>query len=212
MSNTAAAAVRSVRRLAALADPVALQRARLTVVPRPRRVAAPRLPFIALITAILLAGVIGLLMFNTSMQQAAFVEAKLHTQADNLAARQQALQSDLQGLDDPQTIATKAQAHGMVIPVSPAVLSVPSGKIEGVPTPATADSTPELWAHHPKPTADAPVRKPAMGPSEARAQKAANKAANKAAAGKAGTTTKNKTQKNKAPKSTGKAPAKATQH
>lgn len=203
MSNTAAAAVRSVRRLAALADPVALQRARLTVVPRPSRTAAPRLPFIALITAILLAGVIGLLMFNTSMQQAAFVEAKLHTQADNLAARQQGLESDLQHLDDPQVIAAKARAHGMVIPVTPAVLSVPSGKIEGNPTPATGDSTPELWAHHPKPTATVSARKPAMGPSEARAQK---KAANKADAGaqkQAQTTTA---------KTPAKTPAKAAQH
>jgi len=196
MSSTASAAVRSVRRIAALADPAALQRARLTVVPRPGRVAAPRLPFIALITAILLAGVIGLLMFNTSMQQAAFVEARLHTQADNLAARQQGLQSDLQRLDDPQAIAAKAQAHGMVIPVGPAVLSVPSGKIEGTPTPATADSTPQLWAHHPKPTAVVPARKPVVGPSEAHAhQKAHQKAGQNA--------------DKKSPK---KAPAKAAQH
>ena len=208
MSNTAAAAVRSVRRLAALADPVALQRARLTVVPRQRRVAAPRLPFIALITAILLTGVIGLLMFNTSMQQAAFVEAKLHTQADNLAARQQALQSDLQSLDDPQQIAAKAQAHGMVIPGSPAVLSVPSGKIEGIPTPATADSTPQLWAHNPKPTATAPVRKPAIGPSEARAQKAAAK---KSGAKKATTKSQGKASKTSG-KTPAKTPAKTTAH
>ena len=152
MSNTAAAAVRSVRRIAAWADPAALQRARLTVVPRTRR-SAPRLPFIALITAILLAGVIGLLMFNTSMQQAAFVESALHTQADNLAARQQALQSQLQKLDDPQVIAAKAQAHGMVMPGSPAVLNVATGKISGVPAPATPANNVQLWATHRKPSA-----------------------------------------------------------
>lgn len=171
MSSTAAAAVRSVRRLTTWADPAALQRARLTVVPRPRRT-APRLPFVALISAILLAGVIGLLMFNTSMQQAAFVESKLSTQAANLAARQQALQSELQKLDDPQVIAAKAQAHGMVIPGSPAVLHVPAGTIDGVPTPATADDTPQLWPHHAKPAALAPVSKPMVSPSDAIATKA----------------------------------------
>jgi cell division protein FtsB len=152
MSSTASAAVRSVRRIASWADPAALQRARLTVVPRTRR-RAPRLPFIALITTMLLGGVIGLLMFNTSMQQAAFVENRLQTQADNLAAREQALESDLQRLDDPQVIAAKARAHGMVIAGSPAILRVPAGKIAGTPAPANADNTPQLWATHPKPTA-----------------------------------------------------------
>lgn len=184
MSSTAAAAVRSVRRIAAWADPAALQRARLTVVPRPHRT-APRLPFIALITAILLAGVVGLLMFNTSMQQAAFVEAKLHTQADALAARQQGLQSDLQRLDDPQVIAAKAQAHGMVIPDSPALLDVPSGKVEGTPAPATGDATPQLWARNPKPGAVVKAPKPVVSPTQARelhqakAQAAAAKKAQK---------------------------------
>jgi cell division protein FtsB len=165
MSNNAAAAVRSVRRIAAWADPAALQRARLTVVPR------PRLPFSALISAILLAGVIGLLMFNTSMQQAAFVESKLSTQADNLAARQQALQSELQKLDDPQVIAAKAQAHGMVIPGSPAMLDVPSGRVQGTPAPATADDTPQLWVHYPRPTAA-----PTSGKTAHKAQKSARRA------------------------------------
>ena len=152
MSSTAAAAVRSVRRIASWTDPAALQRARLTVVPRTRR-PAPRLPFVALITTILLGGVIGLLMFNTSMQQAAFVENRLQTQADNLAARQQALESDLQRLDDPQVIAAKAQAHGMVLPGAPAVLNIGTGKISGDPVPAAAGDTLQLWATHHKPTA-----------------------------------------------------------
>lgn len=152
MSNTASAAARSVRRIASWADPAALQRARLTVVPRTRQ-AAPRLPFIALITTILLGGVIGLLMFNTSMQQAAFVENRLQTQADNLAARQQALESDLEHLDDPLTIAAKAQAHGMVNPGTPAALNLGTGKIVGDPAPAAPGDTLQLWATHHKPTA-----------------------------------------------------------
>lgn len=166
MSSTAAAAVRSVRRITAWADPAALQRARLTVVPRAGRTAAPRLPFIALITAILLAGVIGLLMFNTSMQQAAFVESRLQTQADNLAARQQALQSDIERLKDPQVIADKARRLGMVIAGSPAVLNVPAGTIAGEPQAANGDATPQLWAHNPKPTAVQRAGKPVTGPSK----------------------------------------------
>ncbi|HEY1175080.1 MAG TPA: hypothetical protein VGF17_02905, partial [Phytomonospora sp.] len=55
---------------------VAVERARLTVVPR-RRVRAPRMPFVALVSMVLLGGVVGLLLLNTSMQQAAFASTSL---------------------------------------------------------------------------------------------------------------------------------------
>ena len=93
MSSTAAQ-LRS--RLPRIAE-VAVQRARLTVVPRPRtRPRAPRVPFVTLVSVILLGGVIGLLMFNTSMQQASFRAAALEQQADDLTAQQEALGLELQ--------------------------------------------------------------------------------------------------------------------
>ena len=49
----------------------AVDRARLTVVPR-RRVRAARMPFVTLVSLVLLGGVVGLLCFNTQMQQASF--------------------------------------------------------------------------------------------------------------------------------------------
>ena len=58
------------------------QRARLTVVPRTGPAPA-RLPFVTLVSFVLLAGVVGLLMFNTSMQQAAFAATALEQQADD---------------------------------------------------------------------------------------------------------------------------------
>ena len=74
MSSTAAQ-VRA--RLPRIAE-IAVKRARLTVVPRPRtRPRAPRVPFVTLVSVILLGGVVGLLMFNTSMQQASFRAAAL---------------------------------------------------------------------------------------------------------------------------------------
>ena len=42
----------------------AVERARLTVVPR-RRTRAGRVPFVALVSLVLLGGVVGLLLFNT---------------------------------------------------------------------------------------------------------------------------------------------------
>jgi len=155
MSNTArqfSAVART--RLSPLST--ALERARLTVVPR-GRTQARRLPFVALVTVILLGGVIGLLMFNTSMQQAAFAEAKLNDQATSLDAREQALQLQLNRMNDPQRIAARAQAQGMVIPGAPALLRVPSGKVVGTPAPATRDNTPPLWPSNPAPHYAAPT-------------------------------------------------------
>ena len=76
----------------------AVERARLTVVPRTRRVRAPRVPFVTLVSLILVAGVVGLLMFNTSMQQNAFKASALEMQAADLQARQQTLETELDKL------------------------------------------------------------------------------------------------------------------
>lgn len=131
-------------RLPRLAD-AAIERARLTVVPRPRVRAAraPRVPFVVLVSAILLAGVVGLLLFNTSMQAASFRESALESQASDLGARQEALETDVQALSDPKRIAREAQGMGMVIPSTPAgVLDLATGEISGDPVPAAGTALP----------------------------------------------------------------------
>ena len=129
MSSTAAQ-VRS--RLPRIAE-VAVERARLTVVPRPRsRPRAPRVPFVTLVSVILLAGVVGLLMFNTSMQQASFRAAALEQQAEDLTAQQEALRLELQALRDPQRIAVEAQKMDMVLPAGgPLVIDQRTGRVLG---------------------------------------------------------------------------------
>lgn len=116
----------------------AVQRARLTVVPR-IRTRAPRVPFVTLVTLLLVGGVVGLLLFNTSMQQASFAATSLEQQARSLDARQQTLQMELADLRDPQRVAEKAQAMGMVPPANPAFLDLGSGKVLGQPRPATPE-------------------------------------------------------------------------
>src|SRR5438309_1898139 len=115
----------------------AVERARLTVV-TPRRTNAPRVPFMILVGAVLLAGVIGLLLFNTSMQQASFFATDLQTKADALHAQEQSLQMELDKLRDPQRVALEAQALGMVPMANPAFLRLSDGKILGDPKPASA--------------------------------------------------------------------------
>jgi len=151
MSSTAP----QVRRSSGWLDPAALRRARLRAVP-PRRTSpasAGRLPFVTLVTLLLIGGVVGLLMFNTSMQQAAFSQTSLEEQATNLAAREQTMKMQLERMQDPQRVALEARKLGMVIPGRPAMLYVPSGKVKGSPEPAGRQATPPLYPRNPAPKA-----------------------------------------------------------
>ncbi|WP_210443453.1 hypothetical protein [Nocardioides sp. SYSU D00065] len=116
----------------------AVDRARLTVVPRVRT-RAPRVPFVTLVSLVLVGGIVGLLLFNTSMQQASFAASSLEAQADALAAREQTLRMELDELRNPQRVAEEAQRMGMVIPAAPVFLDLETGRTSGVRTPATRE-------------------------------------------------------------------------
>ena len=133
MSSTAPALRARVPRLAG----AALERARLTVVPKRKRHRTSPVPFLVVVSMLAVGGIVGLLLFNTSMQQASFAATDLQRQADALQAKQQSLQMDLDRLRDPQSIALKAQRMGMVLPTSPAVLDLRTGKVLGDAVPAT---------------------------------------------------------------------------
>lgn len=116
----------------------AVERARLTVVPR-RSTRAARVPFVTLVSLLLVSGVAGLLLFNTSMQQASFTATAMEQRAEVLDAREQSLQMDLERLRDPQRVAVQARAMGMVPPSNPAFLRLSDGKVLGDPAPALAE-------------------------------------------------------------------------
>ena len=109
-------------------------RARLRVVPL-RRTRAPKVPFVALVSLLLVGGVVGLLMFNTSMQQASFAATALQAEATALDNRQQTLEMELEQMRDPQRVAQAAQRMGMVIPADAGYVQ-PDGTVVGRPTAA----------------------------------------------------------------------------
>ena len=115
----------------------AVERARLTVVPRTSGRRAARVPFVTLVSAILVAGVAGLLFFNTSMQQVSFTATSLEDRASALDAQRQGLQMDLDVLRNPQRLALRAKRLGMVPQASPAFLRLSDGTVLGTPTPAS---------------------------------------------------------------------------
>ncbi len=114
----------------------AVERARLTVVPR-GTARAPRAPFAVLVIALLAAGVVGLLMFNTHMQQVSFTATSLQNRADALTAQEQSLSMQLAHLRDPQVLAQRARKLGMVAPPEPAFIRLSDGKVVGDPVVAT---------------------------------------------------------------------------
>ncbi len=158
--------IRSGRIRAAAPGVQSALRARLTVVPRLRTRTSP-LPFVTLVSFILLAGVIGLLMFNTSMQQAAFTATAMEQQAATLNAREQTLRMELDVLRDPQRVALKAQQLGMVIPASPAFLRLSDGKVLGTPAAATREDAIRL---QPRPPTKPAVLDPAPNVVKVRAE------------------------------------------
>jgi len=111
----------------------AVERARLTVVPR-RTQKAPRVPFISLVSLLLVGGVVGLLLFNTNMQQASFVATSMEEQAALLAGKEESLRLQLDRLRDPQQVAARAKRLGMVPAADPAFIRLSDGKVLGRPT------------------------------------------------------------------------------
>jgi hypothetical protein len=161
MSISPAAPVR--HRIPRIAE-AAVERARLTVVPRARTRAA-RIPFVALVSMLLLGGVVGLLLFNTSMQQASFATTALEDQATTLSAREETLKMELEHLRDPQRLAGAAQSMNMVPPPPPCFLRL-NGKVEGTCSAAVATDDLPIGSPPPaKPAALSPDPITVRGPA-----------------------------------------------
>ena len=162
----------------------AVVRARLTVVPHRRRVRAPRMPFVTLVSVVLLGGIVGLLCFNTQMQQASFAATTLEERAANLTAREQTLHTELQALRDPQHVAVLAAQAGMVAPLDACTLTLGGAAAADTCTPATRGNTPNpLPPAPPKPAAldPAPVIVTVQAPPDATPARNKNKNKNQQA-------------------------------
>jgi hypothetical protein len=118
----------------------AVERARLTVVPR-RAQKAPRVPFVSLVSLLLVGGVVGLLLFNTHMQQSSFVATSMEEKAAVLAGKEESLRMQLDRLRDPQNVAARAKRLGMVPVSNPAFIRLSDGKVLGEPTAAEPADT-----------------------------------------------------------------------
>jgi hypothetical protein len=108
---------------------------RLRVAP-PLPVAVPRTPFILLILLIVVAGVLGILVLNTKINENAFRLHDLQQSQINLDQHEQQLKQQIANYEAPGNLAAAACRLGMVPAGAPAFIRLPDGRIIGVPQPA----------------------------------------------------------------------------
>jgi len=90
--------------------------------------------------SLLAAGLIGLLLLNTSLAQGSFTLQKLQSTSDQLTDAQDALNASLAATKSPARLATRAVSMGLVPAQFIAFLRLSDGKIVGVAKPTTRAS------------------------------------------------------------------------
>jgi hypothetical protein len=111
-------------------------RARLRVAP-PLPVAVPRAPFLVLLLVIVVAGVFGVLLINTKINENAFTLDNMHNTQSSLDQQEQQLTQDLTKVEAPGNLAALARRLGLVPAGSTAVIRLPDGQVISVPEPAS---------------------------------------------------------------------------
>jgi hypothetical protein len=104
--------------------------------------AASRAPFVVLVLALAVLGLIGLVLLNTAVNENAFRLHDLDTRQDALNKQESQLQQDLDNREAPASLAAQAQKMGLVPAGDPAFVVLPDGKVVGTPEPAQAPSSP----------------------------------------------------------------------
>lgn len=112
------------------------ERPRLRVAP-PVPVSGPRAPFVALVLAVVVIGVLGILVLNTKINENAFRLGTLRNQQATLDRQEQELNQNIADLASPNNLAAAARRLGLVPSGTPAFIKLPDGRVLGVPQPAT---------------------------------------------------------------------------
>jgi hypothetical protein len=115
---------------------------------------APRTPFVLLILVLVGAGLVGLLLLNTAINENVFRLHDLQKEKEALDLREQQLNRDIERLEAPGNLQAAARRLGLVPAGNPAYIYLPSGQVVGVPTPGRATAPPP----------SAPSKKPATTP------------------------------------------------
>jgi hypothetical protein len=103
----------------------------------PLPIALPRAPFLTLMVGLVVVGVLGVLVLNTKINENSFRLNDLRASQAALDLQQQQLERDLANLESPGNLRAAATRLGLVPAGTPAFISLPDGRVVGVPQPAS---------------------------------------------------------------------------
>jgi hypothetical protein len=147
---------------------------------------APRTPFVLLILVLVAAGLVGLLLLNTAINENVFRLHDLQKENEALDLREQQLDRDIERLEAPGNLQAAARRLGLVPAGNPAYIYLPSGQVVGVPTPGRAAAPPPSAA--PKKSAPPAATKPGTTTSGATQRGTAKPGAAQSGAAQSGST------------------------
>ncbi|GAA2137352.1 hypothetical protein [Glycomyces algeriensis] len=101
--------------------------------PAPEPVEVPRPAFVGGILALVVAGIFGLLVLNTVINEDAYRLQELRTQAGELDQTEQTLADELSQFDTPGYLQSQAQLYGMERPEKVTYLYLPGGETVEMP-------------------------------------------------------------------------------
>jgi hypothetical protein len=107
----------------------------------PTPVAVPRAPFLALVLGAVVAGVLGILVINTKINENAFHLDDLRAKQATLDLQEQQLAQQLADRESPGNLAAAAKRLGLVPAGTPAFITLPDGRIVGIPEPAVGQTS-----------------------------------------------------------------------
>jgi hypothetical protein len=101
----------------------------------------PRAPFALFMAAIVVAGIVGVLVLNTKINENSFRLGDLRETQAALSLQEQQLEQQLADLESPGNLRAAATRLGLVPAGTPAYISLPDGRVVGVPQPAAGAQT-----------------------------------------------------------------------
>lgn len=114
-------------------DPVPAERARPAARPVAEPVELPRPAFVGGVLALVVAGIVGLLLLNTVINEDAYHLQDLRHQAADLTQAEQGLKSELTDLKSPNNLEAAAVQYGMVKPDKVIHLNLSDGTTVEIP-------------------------------------------------------------------------------
>ncbi|MBX6752032.1 MAG: hypothetical protein IRY85_20625 [Micromonosporaceae bacterium] len=102
----------------------------------PLPVSLPKAPFLLLMAALVVAGVVGVLVLHTKINEGAFRLSDLRANQASLDQQEQQLEQQLADLSSPGNLRAAATRLGLVPAGDPAYIYLPDGRVVGVPQPA----------------------------------------------------------------------------